>query len=452
MSTEDAGSYGNWARYLDGRIAYLRGAERGDAPPGPLRAGGAFVPGTRYEFDVWGIGREEKQPPAPPPDPKLWRLPFEDLLVGAYTYRIPISFRLRSTAAGGLSLALGTWTADPGGDDVCRDRCEVLRALLGTLYPVAATSAPRPPLPAAGPVGVAGGLVTGHPTAKPPVAGDNVLPVDRIARALAGRAWNVLVLASPEPESTPQRMREALVAELGRAHDMQRSAGHELPVVALLEQVTEPTLRTLLDATATGSWRTAVYLEADGATYPVLASVWRSVYSGERSSPEAIRVLDLPPGLAGDLAGAGAVPRDAEPSDPGRYRHPFTFQTLLSSAQLSAYVHLPGVDASGFWVDVVPRFDASVNRRRVRGPAGDRFGARPPQRRAPRLLDRPAPAVVHGVGARAVAARLHRRRDGLGQDDDVSEPAPRPGHPWGAVPGRRAGEARVPHPRPARPG
>ena len=61
----------------------------------------------------------------------------------------------------------------------------------------------------------AGGLIRGHPTAKAPVAGDNVLPVNRVIRALGDRAWSVSILASPEPETTPEGLRAALIAELG---------------------------------------------------------------------------------------------------------------------------------------------------------------------------------------------------------------------------------------------
>lgn len=43
---------------------------------------------------------------------------------------------------------------------------------------------------------------------------------------------------------------------------------------------------------------------------------------------------------------------------PGHYRHPFQHQTLLTSAQLAAYVHLPRLETGGFAVTIVPDFDA----------------------------------------------------------------------------------------------
>ena len=357
MSDSD-GLYRNPAEFLNARMSYLRGNARGTRLPGPVTAGTAFVPGTRYEFEVRGIGRDDKQAPAPPADPRVWRLPFGDLLAGAYTYRVPVSYRI-SSAGTGLSLSMGTWSREEGGDETCIRRTQVLRSLLGTLYPVVSTTTAHPFRPETRPESTTGGLVRGHPTAKAPVAGDNVLPVDRVIRALGSRAWRVSILASPEPESTPERLRAALIADLAFAEDAEKATGHELPVVKQFTDLVEPALQALLEAATTGAWRTAVYLEADALTYPLLASVWRSVFSGEHPAPETIHVMDLA-AQARQLASAWAFPLDASEPGPAEYRHPFEYQTLLSSAQLAAYAHLPSVEASGFWIEVTPRFDVSV--------------------------------------------------------------------------------------------
>ena len=63
---------------------------------------------------------------------------------------------------------------------------------------------------------------------------------------------------------------------------------------------------------------------------------------------------------AQQLASAWAFPLDASEPGPAEYRHPFEYQTLLSSAQLAAYAHLPSVEVAGFWIEVTPRFDVSV--------------------------------------------------------------------------------------------
>ena len=177
---------------------------------------------------------------------------------------------------------------------------------------------------------------------------------------MGSRAWSVSVLASPEPETRAEGLRSALIAELAFAEDAEKAAGHELPVVKQFTDLVEPALRALLDATAMGAWRTAVYLEADPVTYPLLASVWGSVFSGDHPAPEAIHVMDLAAQQARQLASAWAFPLDASQPGPAEYRHPFEYQTLLSSAQLAAYVHLPSMEVPGFWIEVIPRFDVSV--------------------------------------------------------------------------------------------
>src|SRR5687768_6787946 len=111
--------YRDQIAFLNARISYLQGNGRALAPPGPIPAEAVFVPGTRYEFEIEGIGREEKEAPLPPSDPRVWRLPFEDFLAGAYTYRIPIAYRISLTAARGLTLSMGTWSREVGGDDKC---------------------------------------------------------------------------------------------------------------------------------------------------------------------------------------------------------------------------------------------------------------------------------------------------------------------------------------------
>jgi Helicase HerA, central domain len=365
--SEVEGLYRDAVGFLNTRITYLQGSARGNRPEGPISPHGIFVPGTRYEFDVMGVGREEKRPPLPPTDPGVWRLPFEDFLAGAYTYRIPVSYRISSVETTGLTLRLGTWSRDVGNDEECMRRSAAFQSLLSVLYPVVNMSTPHPFQPAHQSSVGRGGLVTGHPTAKAPVAGDNVLPIDRVIRALGQRPWSVSILASPEPETMPQLLREALIEELTFAQNAQRATGHDLPVVKQFTELVEPALRDLLNATTMGAWRTAVYLEADPATYPMLASVWRSVFSGNESTPETIHIVDLGAEQTSDLSRAWAFPLDTNATDPSQYQHPFEYQTLLSSTQLAAYVHLPSVEVAGFWVDVIPRYDVSVVGHRTRG-------------------------------------------------------------------------------------
>jgi hypothetical protein len=392
----DAGLlYRNPIAYLNARMSYLQGNSRGTRPPGAISRETAFSPLTRCEFEIGGIGREDKESPAPPSDPRVWRQPFGDLLAGAYTYRVPVSYRITSTGASGVSLSMGTWTRDPDGEEPCFQRAEILRSLLGVQYPVVDTSGTHTFASQAGFASAVGGFVLGHPTAKAPVLGDNVLPVDRLIRALGNRPWRASILASPEAETVPEGLRAALIAELAFAEDAEKAAGHELPIAKQFTELVEPALRVLLDATTSGAWRTAVYLEADPATYPLLASVWRSVFSGERAAPETVNVFELEARQARQLASEWAFPLDAAESGPAEYRHPFEYQTLLSSGQLAAYVHLPSVEVPGFRIDVVPRFDVSTGG-----------------------VDDPGPRVVLGTVVAHPAGNHDRGSPSIGTDRD----------------------------------
>src|SRR4051812_29420380 len=100
----DAGTlYRNPIAFLNERMAYLQGASRDTPLPGDMTHETVFAPATRYEFEIAGISREDKQSPAPPTDARVWRQPFGDLLSGAYTYRVPVSYRITSTPGSGVS-------------------------------------------------------------------------------------------------------------------------------------------------------------------------------------------------------------------------------------------------------------------------------------------------------------------------------------------------------------
>src|SRR5262249_56817590 len=133
----------------------------------------------------------------------------------------------------------------------------------------------------------------------------------------------------------------------------------EITAASLLsEQHVDPrtsSVTTAGEGIAMGAWRTAVYMLGDESSYPRLASAWRSVMGGEQSLPEPVRVFDRPE--VDELAQAWAMPDEPGGPPPGFYRRPFEYQTLLPTSQLAACVHLPELEAPGFTVNLVPRFD-----------------------------------------------------------------------------------------------
>ena len=237
---------------------------------------------------------------------------------------------------------MGTWSRE-GGENAVRPPRRDPPVAAAVLVSGRQHDAALPFQPATGPEGTAGGLIRGQPTAKAPVAGDNVLQIDRLVRALGSREWSVSVLASPEPETTPDGPASALVAEMAFAEDAEKATRHDLPIVKQFTDIVEPTLQALLEATTTGAWRTAVYLEADAATYSLLASVWRSVFSGERSTPETISVMDL----------GAAAGRRSPPPGPSRSLTPSRGQpstgTRSSTRRCSTPPSSPPTSTSPAW-------------------------------------------------------------------------------------------------------
>jgi hypothetical protein len=73
--------------------------------------------------------------------------------------------------------------------------------------------------------------------------------------------------------------------------------------------------------------------------------VWRGVFAGNDSLPEPLRVWDSIE--AGELAKEWALPDTRAARGPGNYHHSLAFQTLLTSTQLAAYVHLPQLVTTG---------------------------------------------------------------------------------------------------------
>ncbi|WP_162564392.1 MULTISPECIES: ATP-binding protein [Microbacterium] len=351
----------NLSKRVAGRIAYLQGAARSERLVDDA-AGELFVPGTRYEFEVGGIGRDDKEPAPPPTDPATWRIPFEGFLAGAYAYRIPVAFRVGTDdVGGGIRVHLGTWSSSPGADERCRRRLEVFMSMLRGLYPRVDLGPARAVSAEADASSGARGLqlVTGFPTPRAPIGGDNTFPIDRLVRAMGPARWSATILAAPEPESVPRSVREALTAEIDLALGEQRAAGIESPIVEQWKELAKPFFDDLVEAASNGAWRTAVFLRADPGLLPVLAAVWRSVHTGGRPIADGIRAMPVDsPRLAQEVTRSWTFPLGRPRAEGGPYAYPYEYQSLLSSRALSAYVHLPTREVPGFHVDVVPRFDA----------------------------------------------------------------------------------------------
>jgi hypothetical protein len=302
----------------------------------------------RRMLRISAVGRLEKEAlPRPGED---FRMISEDLLVGLYNYKIPLALEI-TAGPGPATVALGTWLPSGAADGAVESNAGVLTALLSSLFPSVELSQAQ----TTSPPWSHGGLVLGIPSSKPPEILDGSLPVDRLLRALGGGSWSVLVLAQPVDEAITRDLRMRILNEMRAVIGAPAGVGRG-PLAEHYVELLRVALTNLTNAQGSGAWRTAVYLTGDDTSYYRLASVWRGIFSGQNSLPEPVRVFDEP--AVPELASRWALPDPiGGPSPPGRVEHPFTHQTLLTSSQLAAYVHLPRLESQGFAVRLVPDFD-----------------------------------------------------------------------------------------------
>jgi len=282
------------------------------------------------------------------------RLPSEDILIGLAGFRMPVAFLVVGQESG-VSINLGTWSQkerENASPAVLESRCHVVGTLLESLYPAVdmqtSESVQLPTLALAG-------QVLGVPSIKQADPRDGALPWDRLVRAMHGSKWAVLVLAEPVSNRMINNLRHALLNEQRSVQAAADATHSPSPLAKTYTFLLDVSLKGMSQGQAVGSWRTAVYLLGDESSYYRLASVWQSIFSGEASLPESVRVWESPE--VKELAAAWALPDLPGPPPPGHFQHPFTYQTLLTSNQLAAYIHLPELETAGFRIELVPNYD-----------------------------------------------------------------------------------------------
>ncbi|MER6433756.1 DUF87 domain-containing protein [Streptomyces sp900105245] len=285
------------------------------------------------------------------PDQTRFDPPSLSLLVGLAGENTPLAFLLDGSQQG-VSVRMGTWAPDDGDEPRLDARQETLLAVLDGCYPAvdlttAGVASPRLPC---------GALALGVPGEATVDARDGALPVDRLLRSVSGRTWAALVLAQPVRAGALSADRNQVLNEMRMVSSAVEAIGLSSPLAEHYLLLLKARLEALADAQARGGWRTAVYLfgaQPDDLT--ILTGAWRAVFSGAKSIPEPVRTIEHP--AVAELAAHWALPDDREQPGPNHYQHPYAAQTLLSSAQLAGYVHLPNVETLGFAISPVPRFD-----------------------------------------------------------------------------------------------
>lgn len=336
-------------------IDYLQRAS-GAIPPLAPGAGSVVHRDLRRLWRIHGLGVLDKRPQRASDADARPHLPTLDLLMGLYGFRVPVAFRVRGEPDG-LQISLGTFI--PGVQDASAkhasqavsDDSQMVKAALQSVFHSVDVRAddpltPEPP---------AAAMVLGIPTVKPPDPSDGSLPLDRLARAMRGDSWGFLVLAEPMPDATLRDLRMMAAEELKLIEFYLKTLKYPDPLAAHYQELLEVTVGDYSYGLAVGSWRTTVYLTGDPSSCSRLGAVWHGVFSGDRSMHMPIRIWR--DAVAPRLVHGWAASDAAAARGPGAFQHHFGHQTILTSDQLAAYVHLPHSETNGFSVRLALDFD-----------------------------------------------------------------------------------------------
>ena len=211
------------------------------------------------------------------------------------------------------------------------------------------------------------GLVTGLPTPKSGRTDTTESQIDRLIRGLYGREWAYLVMATPEKDAVLVEIQLSFLKERMRVEqeegfrETRERAVHSL--AAYYHQLLEMQQQIVEGCLYEGGWWLQSYIcSPDAAVYPLAKSLIKSVFNGDYSRVERIRVSDAP----------GAGPKAASFSPIVWERPPILsflispnmpallkYHTLVSSGQLSALIHLPRQEMPGYFVRDISTFDVS---------------------------------------------------------------------------------------------
>lgn len=211
------------------------------------------------------------------------------------------------------------------------------------------------------------GLVTGIPAPRLDAQNASGAQLDRLIRGLYGSDWAMLVSAMPERDATLVQMQLAVQREQIRVEqeegfrEQRERAGQS--VAAYYYRLLDMQQSLLENCLYEGGWWVQVYLCApDAATYQGAKALVKSVFSGDDSRVDRLRVLDCP-GAAAKAASFSPIlverGRGPSPHLAAGGHHTWKYHTLVSSRQLSAWMHLPRTEMPGYYLQDVARFDVA---------------------------------------------------------------------------------------------
>lgn len=306
---------------------------------------------SRLLWHIKGVGQVDKSPKKT--QEKEYRSPYEDLIIGMHGLRIPMAFFVEGSNQG-IKIHWGTWGRENGlrnNITQSRFRQAMLRTSLEAIYPKIHLTECEINKSDYTKVGFSLGI----PTSKPFNPIDGSMSMDRLIRAMGDSNWGFLILAEPAEENSVSHLRRNVIEEIRRIQNAIESKQAPAPLIKHYEELLGESLKNWTKGMALGSWRTGVYLMGDDLSYYHLASLWRGLYTGDKSILEPIRNQQFQPAF--DWIKNWALPDIRATTGPGFFSHPLAFQSIITSQQLSVYCHLPQLETPGFSISNVPDFD-----------------------------------------------------------------------------------------------
>ncbi len=211
------------------------------------------------------------------------------------------------------------------------------------------------------------GIITGIPTPATSERGSQGTQLDRFIRGLYGSEWAYLVLAEPLEEESIINHQLGILEEQLRLEQEENIRGWQesstRTSAMYYHQLLQMRHQFLEKCLYEGGWQVQSYIcSPDNATYMRAKALIKSIFSGDFSRLDRIRILDCP---GAGLKAASFSPiickrpyRDS-PQRLIQNKRELKYHTDISSSQLSALIHLPRIEIPGYFVQESAPFDVS---------------------------------------------------------------------------------------------
>ncbi len=202
------------------------------------------------------------------------------------------------------------------------------------------------------------GIMVGTPTVKVGSEEVGVEQIERLIRGMYGTRWAYIVIATPVDEQDIIKLYNSTLNELRIIENAERSAAMQSPVAEKYKELLDVFLKKIEVGKTQGMWHTAVYiLSQDVRTFNHARAIVKSVFGGEESRPDPVRVSECH-NLKENICRFAQITTPA-PQSPGQVQYPYKYLSLLNSKELTSLIHLPTEEMPGYFVKDEARFDVA---------------------------------------------------------------------------------------------